>query len=277
MTTPLWKYPGVLEGRILPENSIPQGALSQSQYGYYSYYYGYYGEAVYCLGEDVSHFQDYRLYNGQYAHVQQTFTISAAHKLLLFSWHMRQPDMPVSRNIVVAGPVDFVGQRLVAPGGALDGTAPAGTGLLTSGDSCTGVRIPDTSHSSVQSLFTKADRELYLLVSGATDAANNGYHRISTIPWGQAGVSGGDRALTEFPDQTTIVQRAADPSVTLRVLGVTWKGRLWYKTAAGAWTEYFALEEEYSHTWYRTGLALNVSKYTGSLSIKFELKVERLT
>ena len=277
MTSPLWKYPGSTEGRILPVNSVPQDAAGGGTYGYSStYYYGYYTEAVYCLGEDISAFQSYRFQSNNIVRVEQTFTISAAHKLIRFSWHMRTPDMPQSRNIVVAGPVDFIGQQLATPYGALDGGAPAGLGLITSGDSCTGVRIPSTADASVQSLFAPTDREQYLLVSGATAAGNNGFHRISAVPWNQGSITNGACALTEYPSQLSITQQLADPAVTLRIYGCKWTGRAYYKVGAGAWTEYFSLIEEYGHTWYRSNLAFNVSKYTGAFSIRFEAKLERL-
>ena len=248
-----------------PENSIASGAGGY----YYAYLYGYgydTGNAVFCLGEDRATFQPYRYNINDTITVEQTFTVSAAHKLILFSFHMRTPPMPTPRDIIVAGPVDIV----------------RSTGLISSGDGCSGVRLPNTALAS--SLFTADDRELWLQISGATNPTNDGTHRISGIPWNQGNISGGEAAILEnsntlglaFPNTATMVDQLADPAVTMSVLGLRWVSRAYADWGAGM-TERVSLEEPTGHTWYRTDLALHVSKYTGSLTVRFESKLELIT
>lgn len=259
MASPLWKYPGRLEGRIEPIYSVPQSGTAGYYYYYSSYAYGYTEENVFCLGEDQRPFQDHRLLVGDTVSVEQAFTITAAHKLLLFSWHMRMPDMPASRGIVTGAQVDFVD----------------GLGLISPGDGCVGVVIKDPDGAS--SMFSSADTEQRLLVDGGAHANNIGTFRISGVPWDQGDVGStvnkpnGSVAIIE---NSALVAETAN-NVTLRVLGLNWIARA-YADWGGGFVERVVLSERYDHTWYRTGLALHVSKHVGPLTIKFEMQLGAL-
>jgi len=266
MAPPVWKYPGVWEGRISPVNSVAQG--SEGYYYAYAYGYGYNatGESVFCLGEDRTTFQPYRMTVNDTILVQQTFTITAAQRLILFSFHMRTPPMPSVTEIISAGPVDFTG------GDGHDG-------LIVTGDGCSGLRLANLLLASAP--FAPGHKELWLRVAGATDGDNNGDHRITDVPWDQGDVLGGDTVLLEnqnrlllaAPDTAAMVGRVNDPAVTLHVLGLKWVSRAYVNWGAG-WQEWLDLEEQTGHTWYRTDLAIHVSKYTGSLTLRFESKLE---
>jgi len=256
VSSPLWKYPGVLEGRIQPDYSVAQGSESAAYYGYYAHYYSYYMEHVFCLGEDMLPFQSWRLAVGNTARVEQAFTVPAATKLIRFSWHMRNPEMPASRNLVVAGPVDFMQ-----------------TGLITGADGASGFILDP----SLAGTLTQDDAELWCQITGATDANNNGTHRISGIPEDQ-GDANGERAIVENSNtlNSDMVHRMADPAVTIRLLGLRWMSRAYVDIGAG-FVQQFHLSEWIDHTWYRTALAINTSKYAGPMTIRFEMELERLT
>lgn len=253
MAKPVWRYPGVLEGRIAPQGSSAQGSEA-AYYGYYYDSYGYEQLHVFCLGSDKLTLPIARLELGDAISVEQAFDVTSPQKLLRFAWHMRMPsDMPATRTIIA----DSVGGVSFLLGS-----------LCEDGDSCHGIVV-----DSPTSPFTAEDKERVLSVEGATDAGNNTYHRISGVPFNQGDVTGGDRVLIDTGD-TSFTQRLNDPGpVTVRVHGLTWTARAYTDEGAG-WVERVQLKEAPGRTNYRNELAFNLSKFTGALAVKFELKLE---
>jgi len=266
---PYWKYPGTLEGRIRPANSVPcQEADLYYGYAYSGYTYYYSGnDWVFCLGEDSSPFQVYRLQVDDALSVQQTFTPASPHKLLRFCWHMRHPEMPQARDIVSGGEVSFLDGGLVSrPAGW---PSPTGDELFLDGpaDGLTGILV----HGQ-PSAFTQEDLEQWVTISGSSGGLNDGTFRISGVPWALGAVSGGDRAVLNAP----ISDSMNDTGVTIRLHGLKWVARLYYNDGGG-WEEYLSHTEEAGRTVYRGSLALNISKLSGPVAVKFEMKLERVT
>ena len=279
MASPFWAYPGVWEGRLGPAGSsalgydygygyTPTYGYVPTYNGYYFSYggaYGYFSENVFCLGKDRTDNAPYhRIRLGDTIAVEQSFTITSAIKLLLFSWHFQVPaDLPVSRDVVSGGVVSFVS-------GDISG---GGRGVASSDSGESGLIIVDKGSGSGS--FSRSDAELPVTISGSSLAVNNGLHRISAVPEDQGEASGGDRAVIENSGNLTgeMAQVLDDAGVTVRVHGVRWRGHLIADWGAG-WQERFDLVEYAEHNYIRDSLALHVSQYVGPLSMRFELQAE---
>jgi len=264
--SPLWKFPGTVAGRILPQYSTPAGTYQEGYY-YYSHRYVYdayqaYGETpafghVFCLGADEDPFQPHRFNVDDAVTVEQEFN-TADYKLVRFNWHIRIPgDLPQARTIVSsAGQVRFVRTS------GLVVTTP-------SPDGCQGLVI-----STPASPFSASDKGALLSISGSTDPNNDGAFPLDGIPSNQGSVLVGDRALYYNVNmaQTTVPDPAA---VTVKILGLQWTTRAFLDSGSG-YVEQLKIVEQPKHTWYRGFLALNISKVTpGALvKVKFELKLE---
>jgi len=264
MAAPVWKWPETFNGRLEPGSSTPQGSpilgIDESGYDYGSKYYylpyGYYyysgygingAEHVFCLGSDSVAFEKHRLNINDAISVEQTFSVPVASQLLRFAWHMRTPSMPERRVLISNGRVEFK-------------TA----GLLGAGTGTAGILLID--HTD---LFTADDTELLVRITGAPTPANNGIYRVSAIPARAGYVTFGTVAIIE---NASIVAEIGS-NVTVEVLGLRWVGRA-YTDIGGGMIERFNLVEPYGHTWFRNALALNVSKYSGAITVKFEMKLE---
>jgi len=255
MTSPLWKYPGVWEGRIAPSQGPYYGYDAGDFLYYYAvddwYYSGLdtYGEGhAFCLGDDNVNLPKHRFAIGDAISVEQQFDVSA-HRLLRFGWYMRQPEnMPIDKTIISSGIVTFVTD-----------------GLIAAGDDLNGFIVATPTAQLVQD-----DAEQIFLISGATAAANNGYFRASGIPFNQGVVTGGDRAVLE---NAGLVAQVNDPAVTVVRKGLKWVVRA-YMDSGGGWVERVKLEEEPGHLVFRDELAFHISKWTGTAKIKFEMKLE---
>lgn len=259
MSSPLWSYPGVWEGRLAPTQSA-YFAYDSGELYYYGewwvdeWYYYYEGEEgigqghVFCLGSDQEEHPWYRVQVGDYISVQQTFTIDDAQKLLRFGWRMRTPDdLPEKKTIIQGGAVNFKTNS-----------------LMVSGDGLQGIIVPSPALP-----FSQDDAEQLITVSGSTRAANNGTFRSSGVPFNQAGVDGGDRIILE----NDAIEAIDDPAVTVVREGLQWVARAYVDEGAG-FVERVKLIEEPGHTSYRNELALHLSKWTGELTVKFEMALE---
>jgi len=265
--SPLWRYPGIWDGRIAPVNSVPQDiGTGEAYYDTAYYYYGIGESHVFCLGPDLSNLPVNRLKVGDTVSVEQDFDVVDAAKLLRFCWHMRMPEtLPAPRYIVQNGLVSFMSSNLAAFG---ESPAP------TWSDGCQGLYVHSPS-----SMFTVQDADQVCTISGTTDAANSGTFRISSPLSGAYGPEGdqvnitiGRKALIE---NYGLVTRLNDPAVTIKMHGATWVARAYTDVGAG-WVERVKLEEQPGHTWFRNELALHLSKFTGAISVKFELKLEEV-
>jgi len=157
MTTPYWRYPPQLNGRMIPTHSVAQD-------GYF----------VYCLGEDVLDPRKFRLHADDAISVEQMFNIVTPIDLLRFSWHTRQPEtMPTSRDIINSGTVSFKNGDLVS-----------------AGDSLLGITI-----GTPDSPFTPDDYERQCQISGASVSGNNGTFTVTGVPWNQGDIVGGEAAM----------------------------------------------------------------------------------
>jgi hypothetical protein len=259
MSSPFWSYPGVWQGRLAPTQSTYYAYDSGELY-YYSewwvddWYYYYEGEEgaglghVFCLGSDQLEPPRYRLEVGDAVSVEQSFYIQEEEKLLRFGWRMRMPSaMPQRKVIVDSGPVEFKSGSLLSSGDGLKGVI---------------VESPDAQMDS-------SDDEQLFTISGSGDEDNNGTFRVSAIPLNIAGVSGGDIAVLE---NSGLAPRS-DPSVTIVREGLQWVARA-YVNVGGGFEERVKLIEEPGHVAYRNELALHLSKFTGDITVKFEMKLE---
>jgi len=272
LAKPVWKFPGTLEGRIQPLNSNPCGAGGYYYYPYWytipSYYYYSADEHVFCLGTDEEPMPEYRFQPGDSLSVEQAFTPTGNPRLLSFCWHMRHPALPVSRNIVSGGEVSFLNGGLISRPSA---SWPAGTARFIDGstDGSKGILV----HGVPLSVFTSADWEQLVTVSGAVVPGNNGVKRICSVPMDHGVVTGGDRIGID----SALTESLNDPGVTLRVHGLRWTARVYFDVGGG-WVEYLSHSETPGHTAFRGNLAMNLSKLGGgSIEVKFEMKLEVLS
>jgi hypothetical protein len=256
MASPLWKYPGVLEGRLAPTQGPYYGYDAGDFLYYYAvddwYYAGLetYGEGhAFCLGDDQTTLPKHRFQIGDAISVEQEFDFSA-HKLLRFGWYMRQPEnmLFTDKVIVQNGVVTFVTDGLIATGDGLSGF------------------IVDTPLNQLAA----EDAEQMFYIVGASDITNNGYFRSSGIPFNQGDVDGGDRVLLE---NAALAARVNDTGVTITRKGLKWICRAYMDSGSG-WEERVVLEEEPNHSVFRNELAFHISKWTGTAKIKFEMKLE---
>lgn len=249
MAHPAWKHPGTLNGRISPHSAAYDPL--QDLYPYEAYGAGGSAVHLFCLGEDAVLPVVHAYMDDMAISVQQQFDIGAAQRLLKFCWDVHQPEgMPSPRTILTAGVADFTLMDLVDPG-----------------DGCSGIRVVSPS-----SPFTRADRGKILRVSGATDAGNNDDFMIDAIPSDQGvhtPIGVGDRALIYSAGLTT---RMNDPAVTVKVLGLSWVTSA-YVDAGFGWQERITYTEQVGHRHYRSYMALHLSKFTGTLTARFEAKL----
>jgi hypothetical protein len=259
MASPLWKYPGVLEGRIQPVYSdLAEGG----DYGYgYSggYAYGYFTDHAWCLGEDVDteRGESYRFLIGDTVSVQQTWTPTVGSKILRLKWQMRTPPgMRASRDIALNKSVSFI-----------SGTLPDNVGFILAGDGARGIVVNVMPDSMLQ----PGDEEGIIAITGATNVNNNGRFTVRAVPAGGL-YNDGYAALI---DSTVLFHQLNDPNVNLRMLGSVWVGRI-YVDDGGGFEEYLSSVEYPNHDFIRTNIAINVSKVIAPITVKFELTLELL-
>jgi hypothetical protein len=89
MTSPYWKYPHALTGRIKPSQAVAQD-----------------GSWVFCLGEDQSVIQSHRLAIGDTISIEQSWDMTGV-DLVRFRWKTDVGDLPVTKTVVSSGPVSF--------------------------------------------------------------------------------------------------------------------------------------------------------------------------
>uniref|UniRef100_A0A6H1Z8U0 Uncharacterized protein n=1 Tax=viral metagenome TaxID=1070528 RepID=A0A6H1Z8U0_9ZZZZ len=236
----------MLNGRISPHVSAYDPTADLYPYEAYGTYGG--AAFLFCLGEDTVLPVVHAYQEDMAISVEQQFDIGVAQKLLQFCWDVSQPEgMPGPRTIISAGEVSFM----------------LGS-LITTGDGATGiiVRIPGLP-------FTAADRGKLVRISGATDVPNNNDFMIDGIPADQ-GQAAWDRAVVY---DAAMVARMNDPAVTVKVLGLRWVTRVYVDTGLGP-QEKIAYTEEIGHRKYRNYMALHLSKFVGTLTARFEAKLE---
>lgn len=246
MSHPAWKDPGVLNGRISPHVSAYDPTADLYPYEAYGTYGG--AAFLFCLGEDTVLPVVHAYQEDMAVSVEQQFDIGVAQRLLRFCWDVHQPEgMPDPRTIITAGVVSFMLGSLVDVG-----------------DGCTGilVRIPDLP-------FIAADRGKIARISGATDAPNNGDFMIDGIP-AEQGTAAWDRAVIY---DAAMVARLLDPAVTVKVLGLRWVTSA-YIDAGFGWQERITYTEQVGHRHYRNYMALHLSKFVGTLTVRFEASLQ---
>lgn len=269
MANPTWKHPGAFEGRVDPGNSsysggdpyhaygteygIVPGTYDYSEASGYDYEYDYAGH-VFCLGQNKDIPDWHRLYVGHTVTVEQEFDIAVAQDLLKFCWDVIQPvGMPLARTILSSGLVSFKTTEL-----ALNARGET-TGLA-------GLHI----HSPASPL-TQNDVGGILRVTGATDAANNIDYPIEGVLSSQGASFTGSKVMSY---KTAMLGRDNDAAVTVELLALRWVARSYVNPASAGWAETLAYTERVGHRHYRNYLAVHLSKFTGTLGLRFELQLE---
>lgn len=294
--SPFWQHPGTLNGRILPECTDAQGAVSLYYYGgayYYSYVsyayvsgysYDYTTETdhVFCLGADICESPSYRFSTDDTTHVEQTIADLTDIDVVYFCWRLRTSEnMPQPRTLTGTS-VEFK------------------TGMGAYGDGAPGIVLPKAFTSG----FLSTDEDQILTVSGTT--SNDGTYRIAGVPWDTYGVgtslSGrvaavpdtdrwigpgdADPAPDPPPNPTQLVRLYKNgqvavledstitpevaSGVTLTMLGARWVAKAYIDDELR--TE--LRETRAGRSWQRNYMAAHVAKLTGVHALKFELSLE---
>jgi hypothetical protein len=245
MAGPYWKYPGVLEGRIQPSQVTPED-----------------GSYVFCLGEDVENFGDHMLTLNDEISVEQSIDLTNE-DLLRFRWNLRTGDMPPPRVLVSGGTVEFKETDLVAQFQDSD-SVPLGA------DGLQGVDLGIAG-------FLPQDRDRWCRVAGTT--TNDGDFRVSAVPVTQARyiVASGSPAIFTISPAGRLAVLDGDitnqtpTNATVTMLGLRWRIKL---EVGGTEIFDFATVPNQQALW-RTTLAANVSKLTGSQAVKFIIALEQ--
>lgn len=232
MSSPYWQLPRAAQGRVLPDfATVPHGVN------------------VFCLGLDspTRYGRTNMLLPGESISIYQDVSGDPSHKMIRFCWLVRNPrQMPQARVAVNAGSVSF-----------------KATELLGGTDAVRGLYVDPAP-------FLAADRDQLVTVSGATDGANNGTFRVSSVPQGQSPVY--DDGTMAVIENDSLVGHLNDPAVTVKVLGARWVARAYITDELRA-----EVAEPAGHEWQRSELALHLSKLTGTFQIKFTLALESVT
>jgi len=300
MSSPFWKYPGVLNGRIEPICADPQGVVSVYYYGgayYYSFGYGGYTytydsgytydysteeDHVFILGEDSCHYPSYRFGYGNTSYVEQATADLTDIDVVYFCWRLNtSARMPSAPRVLSSASIEF-----------------KNGGLSAYGDGAPGVVLP----SDFTAGFEKTDEDSVLVIAGT--ASNDNVYRIAGVPWNTYGVgssgmgrvsaapatalhlSPGDADPAPPPlglyknGQVAILDRLAGVTaetkvggVTATILGARWVAKCYVDDILR--TELF--ETRAGRAWQRNYMAAHVAKLTGVHTLKFELSYEALT
>lgn len=274
MTTPLWRYPGLLNGRIQSSNSLLVSALESYYYGQtgiynlydpieydYDYYYyegyGYYSGHIWCAGDDSLVLPDFRFLVGDYASVQQDdindlHTIDYVQFLLELRTRIDHPKD--ARRLTTVQTCVFVN----------DGALAAGDGLPC-------IILP----TDAIDLFEPSDYDRLVEVSAG--GTNSGVYRIAGVPWDQGKVNSSPGTGEYLNGRVAILDvgvggslNAESAAVTVEMLGLRWVGRAYYDA-----TEKVYVEESPRHSWART-LHVHCSKASLALlrTLKYEVNLE---
>lgn len=239
MASPYWHSPGILQGRIEPDESDPAD-----------------GTYIFCLGEDkeirIRDLPHYLLEPNDEITVEQAIDLTDV-ILIRFALHMRVSRyMPAARNITYTGNVDFRAGNLLGLGSNLQG-------LL----------LPDST--SQDNLFVQSDSNQILRVSGT--ANNNADFRVSGVPWNQSIVVGNPGVGEIRQGRVGILEGAVVNEISgtavLKILGARWRV---YATADSI----IRLEhtEPAGDGWHRLDLAMHVSKLLGNQTVAFTVRLE---
>lgn len=275
MTSPFWRYPGYLNGRIESSSSLLVSALDAYYFGQtgiynlydpieydYDYYYyegyGYYSGHVWCAGDDNRLAPDFRFLVGDYSAVYQSdindlHTIDYVQFLLELRTRVTHPRD--ARRLATAASCVTVN----------DGALAAGDGLPC-------IILP----TNATSLFTRDDHERLVQITGGSNA---GVYRIAGIPWSQGNVKTSPGVGEYLNGRVAILDvglggslTAETASITVEMLGLRWVGRAYYDAG-----ERVYIEESPRHSYARS-LHVHCSKAnSGPLrTIKYEVKLEAI-
>jgi hypothetical protein len=243
VATPYWKYPGVLEGRIQP--SVVAAAD---------------GDYVFCLGEDVENFGDHMLGVNDEISVEQDIDLTNE-DLLRFRWNIRTGAMPEPRTLISNGSVEFKSADLLAQFQDAESTPLAN-------DSLQGVDLGIAG-------FLPQDRDRWCRVSGTT--TNDGDFRVSAVLVTQTRRNVEPNAIftVEPPGRLAVldgsITNQTPTGATVKMLGQRWRIKL---EVGGTEIFDFATVPNQQALWRET-LAANVSKLTGSQTVKFIVALEQ--
>jgi len=207
------------------------------------------GSYVFCLGEDAEHLADHMLQLEDSISVEQDIDLTGV-DLIRFRWKLRTGDMPLPRVLVAAGAAAFKDDSLMASGDALQGVDITVAGFLPQ------------------------DRDRWLRVSGSS--SNDGDFRVSAVPATQTN-------YTVTPAVTHTVSPAGRMAVlegtitdetaagaTITMLGLRWN----YILEVGGTQIFSHYDQPNTEGIWRQTLAANVSKLTGTQTVKFALSLE---
>lgn len=285
MSSPFWKYPSVLNGRIDPQYAdamdLDSGYTGVYYYGawffytysygagaYTSYGYSYTDEAghVFCLGEDSNGAvasPDYRLSTDDISGVYQTNVDLTDVDLLYFAWRLNNPaNMALPVTLVNNGPCQLV----------LEGIVDAGDGL-------SGILLPD----SAVTLFESAHCERIVRISNCGNPANNGDFRITSVPQSQKHVvSVVTDPATQYANgrfaviENDVLVAESPANATVTVLGAQWVASAYIDNILCCELREPGCSHHRGRSWQRNNLCAHVSKLAGVHTVKFELSVELL-
>lgn len=275
MPSPLWKYPGTLNGRIDPAyaeaQTLESGFTGVYYYGTwffyiysydagdytsYEYTYAYESGHVFCLGEDANTGPDYRLSQDDIAGVYQTNVDLTGIDILYFAWKLNNPaTMPQPVTILSAGTCQFVTTDV----------------MVATGDDLPGILLP----VGASVLFDSSYSERILRVSGAPSAVNNGDFRISAVPQNQGSMITTPSLNGRFAVlENDLLVAEAGAAVTLTVLGAQWVARAYIDTMLCCELREPGCSHHRGRSKQRNELSAHVSKLAGVHTVKFELSIE---
>lgn len=232
--TPYWAQPGTVEGRIEPAQVTAQ-ELSH----------------VFALGGDYQYLPEFILNLGDVLEISQSFDVVPG-TLIRFAWRMRSATTGFRgyRKLVDVGPVDV-----------------KSTALLGLGDGLMGVDLG----AAASTVFTQEDQGAQIRLSGFTDPANNAIYRISAVPCDQGAFVSSPAGRYAIVEGALVTETAA--AATVEVLGYQWRAQVFFGTSMRA-----ELIEPYvqksSDGWQRGDFAIHLSKYTGTDTLTFRLRLE---
>ena len=254
--SPYFSYPGVLQGRVVPVEVVADSVTD--------------GTWNFCLGINQDPLPSFLLNIGDEITLTQNVDMSST-QLWRFDWRMRYSlDNPVYLKVVDNASVSF------KDGSLIDVTSP---------DDIRGIFI-----DSPGLLFQEKHENQLVNISGATNGNNNGSNlRLTGIPSGQGEIGyfdelkdqgtwvAGRQAIIENPN---IVDTAADPNVTVEVLGARWKAQMFVDIGGGDVLRAELVEDLVQadpNGWQRGSLAAHVSKVAGVVILTFKLSLESIT
>ena len=185
---PYWRYPGALNGRIMPTVSM---ALD--------------GSYVFCLGGDDEEPQTFTLSPGEKVSVEQIIDAGGV-DLVYFYFQFRTGPMPAYRMVLNAQSAQI---KLGS--------------LATVGDGMVGISIEEPSLLANENLFVQADSDQLAKLSGFPTPANNGVFRISSVPVHDDVYPPGRVAVIE----NAAAVAEAGPATTIEIYGARWVGQVY--------------------------------------------------